>query len=236
MRNKNDWFLQVTLCLAECCLVWSETGNSLPLAAIYWRFSTEKSPPARINRSPLKRRSESAALFSARQTIVGKTFSAPPKFAIFARRCSALLDDGFCTNFNPCESKGCFFILSYSQQDLPLPTARWLRLNVTFIYRKTLCKVKPNAQSYILFSYPLFLNFHSLLTHLLRFESAACLLVADGISWRQRVSHNFFSKLRSTVFFAAFFSKRKRVLPRVFLVPFKARSLSHSFGKLSEMR
>ena len=129
----------------------------------------------------------------------------------------------------------CYYTVNRTNFSDRLAYARWLRLNVAFIYRKTLCKVKPNAQSY-LFYYPLFLNYHSLLTHLLRFESAACLLVADGISWRQRVSHNFFSKLRSTVFFAAFFSKRKRVLPRVFLVPFKARSLSHSFGKLSEMR
>ena len=35
------WFL------AECCLFWVETGNSLQSPALYWRFSTEKSPPAR---------------------------------------------------------------------------------------------------------------------------------------------------------------------------------------------
>jgi len=65
--------------------------------------------------------------FFTHLTIVGKAFSAPPKFAIFARRCSALLDMGFCTKQNYFGASVIFYIVKQSTgHTFPtsLPTAR----------------------------------------------------------------------------------------------------------------
>ena len=65
-------------------------------------------------------------------------------------------------------------------------------------------------------------SFHSLLWHLFRFESDACLLVADGTSWRQRVSHNSVLNLRAMKVFCSF-SSEKRVFPYSFVLLISAK-------------
>ena len=58
-------------------------------------------------------------------------------------------------------------------------------------------------------------SFHSLLRHLLRFEFAVLLFDCERYKLAAQSIPQFFSKLRATVFFAAFFLKRKRVHLRI---------------------
>ena len=70
------------------------------------------------------------------------------------------------------------FIYSNSQQDSSFFPARYREMtftNVTFMYRKTLCEVKSNAQSYLLIKLSFEFDCHSLLWHLFRSEFAVLL-------------------------------------------------------------
>ena len=61
---------------------------------------------------------------------------------------------------------------------------------------------------------PFVLNFHSLLRHLHISEFAVLLFDCERYKLAAESIPQFFSKLRATVFFAAFFLKRKRALLR----------------------
>ena len=79
---------------------------------------------------------------------------------------------------------------TYFSAQLAYRQETWFKCYICI--EKTLCEFKFNAQSYLFIKLPFVFGCHSLLWHRLRFESAACLLVADGTRWRQRVSHSFF--------------------------------------------
>ena len=105
----------------------------------------------------------------------------------------------------------CHFAVNRAHFPDQLAVARWLRLNVTFMYSKKLCAKLNLTHRVIFFYYPLFLNYHSLLTHLLRFEFAVLLLDCERYKPVAESIPQLFSKLGAIVFFAAFFLKRKRV-------------------------
>ena len=90
-------------------------------------------------------------------------------------------------------------------------------LNFSFLFRR--CKVKfwccfIVAKGFHFPKHPFVLSFHSLLTHLLRFESAVLLFDCGRNKLAAESIPQFFSKLGAIVFFAAFFLKRKRVFLR----------------------
>ena len=94
-----------------------------------------------------------------------------------------------------------------------LPIGKKLGSNSTFLYSEKLC-AKLNLMDRVVFllNYPYILITIACSRTCLHLSSQSCRSTANGTSWRHRVSRNFFSELRATIFFAAFFLKRKRVL------------------------
>ena len=115
-----------TLCLADFCLFWAKTDYSLPLAALYTHFSESKESPARINGAKDFRGSIAAAkawLYFPHKIVSSVKVLLPPKFAIFARRCFALLDSGFCTKLNYFGASIIFYIITQSTGLTFLPSS-----------------------------------------------------------------------------------------------------------------
>ena len=137
----------------------------------------------------------------------------------------------------------CHFAVNRAHFPDQLAVARWLRLNVTFMYnKKTLCKVKFNAQSCLFIQFHTALCFHSLLRHLIYIWVSR--LPFGG--WRYKLAAGsipqFFSKLGAIVFFAAFFLKRKRVSLRtpsyscvLYSITYQEPSISASIWSLWEL-
>ena len=115
---------ELHLRLADFYLFWAETGYSLPRASLFTLLSeSKKRQKIFAAQTPPRKR----GFFSTQHTIVGKAFSALPKFAIFARRCSALLDMGFFTKLNYFGASVILYIVIQSTGltfPTSLPTAR----------------------------------------------------------------------------------------------------------------
>ena len=108
-------------------------------------------------------------------------------------------DMGFCTKSNPIRHK-CYSLynltVNRTKFSAQLAYGKMTLLNFSLLFPL----VQSESTAYIsffanLFHFPKLSSvhkFHSLLRHLLISESAARLLVADGTSWRQGVSHSLF--------------------------------------------
>ena len=99
-------YLYFYLLLADFLLFWAKTGYLLPCAALYTHFSESKEWSKDFRGSI----AAAKAWLSIHTSNYRRQSSCmPPKFSIFARRCSALLDMGFCTRSNPIRHK-CYFL------------------------------------------------------------------------------------------------------------------------------
>ena len=107
-----------TLCWSDCCLFWAEKDNPLPCAPLFPNFSTAKKLQKPFAAQTPQRKRGYEEDFAKNKTFYISTILTSATalllrcvyvtYGKIARRCSALLDDGVCANFNPCESKGYF--------------------------------------------------------------------------------------------------------------------------------